>query len=82
MIDELKVLPNTMSKVGDYGVATSTESILQLLETRGCDHFKAFGTRGFEFPSSVETPAPSKAVDAITKIILRKLWAESDREHA
>jgi hypothetical protein len=81
MNDEPKVLPDTMSKVGDYGAATSTKAIIQLLETHSCDHFKAFGTRGFEFPSSVEMPAPSKIVDAITKIILRKFWAESSREH-
>jgi hypothetical protein len=80
--DELKVLPDTMSKVGDYGAATSSEAILQLLEARDCGHFKTFGTRGFEFPSSGEMPAPSKMVDMITKIILCKFWAESGREHA
>jgi nuclear transport factor 2 (NTF2) superfamily protein len=52
------------------------------LEARDCEHFKAFGTRGFEFPSSGEMPTPSKTVDTITKIILRKFWAESGREHA
>jgi hypothetical protein len=81
MNDELKVLPDTMSKVGDYGAATSSEAIFQLLEARGCDHFKVFGTRGFEFPSSGEMPTPSKIVDTITKIVLRKFWAESGREH-
>lgn len=80
--DELKVLLDTMSKVGDYGVETSFEAILQLLEACGCDHFKAFETRGFEFPSSGEMTAPSKIVDTITKIILHKFWAESGREHA
>jgi hypothetical protein len=62
MNDEPKVLPDTMSKVGDYGAATSTKAIIQLLETHSCDHFKAFGTRGFEFPSSVEMPAPVRAL--------------------
>jgi hypothetical protein len=81
MNDELKVLPHTMSKVGDYGATTSSEAIFQLLEVHGCDHFKAFGTHGFEFPSSGEMPAPSKTVDTITKIVLRKFWAESGREH-
>jgi hypothetical protein len=81
MNDELKVLPDTMSKVGDYGAATSSEAIFQLLEARGCDHFKVFRTRGFEFPSSGEMPTPSKIVDMITKIVLRKFWAESGREH-
>jgi hypothetical protein len=82
MNDELKVLQDTMSKVGDYGAATSTEAIPQLLEARGCKHFKAFGTHGFEFPSSGEMPTPSKTIDTITKILLRKFWAESGREHA
>jgi hypothetical protein len=53
-----------------------------VLEARGCDHFKAFGTRGFDFPSFEEMSAPSKTVDTFTKIVLRKFWAESGREHA
>jgi hypothetical protein len=81
MNDELKVLLDTMSKVGDYGAITSSEAIFQLLEVCGCDHFKVFGTRGFEFPSLGEMPATNKTVDTITKIILRKFCSESDREH-
>lgn len=71
MNSELKLLPDTMSNIGDYGVVTSSEAIFHLLEERGCEHFKAFGTHGFEFPSSDTMPTPSKTVDAITKIVLR-----------
>jgi hypothetical protein len=52
------------------------------LEERGCEHFKAFGTRGFEFPSSDAMPTLSKTVDAITKIVLRNFWMKSGREYA
>jgi hypothetical protein len=38
---ELKLLHDTMSKVGDYGAATCSEMLLHLLEQQGCDHFKA-----------------------------------------
>jgi DNA repair exonuclease SbcCD ATPase subunit len=38
---ELKLLPDTMSKIGDYGAATYSEMLLYLLERQGCDHFKA-----------------------------------------
>jgi hypothetical protein len=79
---ELKLLPNTMSKVGDYGATTCSETIFHLLEERGCEHFKAFGTRGFEFPSSDAMPTLSKTVDAITKIVLRNFWMKSGREYA
>jgi hypothetical protein len=68
---ELKLLPDTMSKIGDYGAATCSEMLLNLLERQGCDHFKAFGSRGFAFPSPDDAPAPSKTVDLINKIILR-----------
>jgi tRNA C32,U32 (ribose-2'-O)-methylase TrmJ len=33
---ELKILSDTMSKVGDYGVATCSQTILHLLEQQGC----------------------------------------------
>jgi hypothetical protein len=39
---ELKLLPDTMSKIGDYGAATFSEMLLYLLEQQGCDHFRAF----------------------------------------
>jgi hypothetical protein len=54
MTSKLKLLPDTISKVGDYGVTTCSQTILQLLEQKGCEHFKAFGARGFEFPSPDE----------------------------
>jgi hypothetical protein len=79
---ELKLLPDTMSKIGDYGAATCSEMLLHLLERQGCDHFKAFGSRGFAFPSPDEMPAPSKMVELINKIILRNFWAKSGRAHA
>jgi hypothetical protein len=79
---ELKLLPDTMSKIGDYGAATCSEMLLNLLERQGCDHFKAFGSRGFAFPSPDDVPAPSKMVDLINKIILRNFWAKSGRAHA
>jgi hypothetical protein len=79
---ELKLLPDTMSKVGDYGAATCSEMLLHLLEQQGCEHFRAFGSRNFEFPTPEEMPAPSKTIDQITKIILRNFWAKSGREHA
>jgi hypothetical protein len=41
---ELKLLPDTMSKIGDYGAATCSEMLLHLLEGQGCDHFKTFGS--------------------------------------
>jgi hypothetical protein len=71
-----------MSKVGDYGVATCSETLLHLLEQQGCEHFRTFGSRSFEFPTVEEMPAPSKTIDQITKIILRNFWAQSGREHA
>jgi hypothetical protein len=79
---ELKPLPNTMSKIGDYGAATCSEMLLHLLERQGCDHFRAFGSRGFAFPSPDEMPAPSKIVELINKIILCNFWAKSGRAHA
>jgi DNA gyrase/topoisomerase IV subunit A len=48
---ELKLLPDTMSMIGDYGAATCSEMLLYLLEQQSCDHFRAFGSRGFVFPS-------------------------------
>jgi hypothetical protein len=78
---ELKLLPDTMSKIGDYGAATCSEMLLNLLERQGCEHFKGFGSRGFAFPSPDDAPAPSKTVDLINKIILRKFWAKSGRAH-
>jgi hypothetical protein len=66
---ELKLLPDTMSKIGDYGAATCSEMLLYLLERQGCGHFKAFGSRSFVFPSPDEVPAPSKTVELINKII-------------
>jgi hypothetical protein len=74
---ELKHLPDTMSKIGDYGAATCSKMLLHLLECQGCDHFKAFGSRGFAFPLPDEVPAPSKTVELINKIILRNFWAKS-----
>jgi hypothetical protein len=79
---ELKLLPDTMSNVGDYGAATCSQTLLHLLEQQGCEHLKAFGSRNFEFPSSEDVPTPRNTVDQITKIILRNFWAKSGREHA
>jgi hypothetical protein len=79
---ELKLLPDTMSKFGDYGATTCSEMLVHLLEQQGCEHFKAFGSRSFEFPSSEDVPAPSKTVDLIMKIILHNFWAKSGREHS
>jgi hypothetical protein len=79
---ELKLLPDTMSKIGDYGVATCSEMLLYLLERQGCDHFKTFESRCFAFPSPDEVPTPSKMVELINKIILRNFWAKSGRAHA
>jgi hypothetical protein len=79
---ELKLLPDTMSKVGDYGATTCSETLLHLLEQQGCEHFRAFGSRSFGFPTAEEMPAQSKNVDQITKIILCNFWARSGREHA
>jgi hypothetical protein len=55
-----------MSKVGDYGAATCSETLLHLLEQQGCEHFRTFGSRSFEFPTAEEMPAPSKTIDQIT----------------
>jgi hypothetical protein len=79
---ELKLLPDTMRKVGDYGAATCSETLLHLLEQQGCEHFRAFGSRSFEFPTAEEMPAPSKTDDQITMIILCNFWARSGRGHA
>jgi hypothetical protein len=75
---ELKLLPDTMSKIGDYGAATCLEMLLHLLERQGCDHFKAFGSGGFVFPSPDEVPAPSKIVELINKIILATFGLKVD----
>jgi hypothetical protein len=80
--NELNLLPDIISKVRDYGVATCSQTMPHLLEQQGCEHFKTFGSRAFEFPSSEDMPAVSKTVDSITKIILRNFWAKSGREHA
>jgi hypothetical protein len=77
MNSELQLLPETMSNVGDYGAATCSEAIFHLLEQQGYEHFKAFGTRGFGFPSSEDMLAPSKIVDLITKIMVRNFWMKS-----
>jgi hypothetical protein len=79
---KLKLLSDTMSKVGDYGAVTCSQTILHLLEQQGCQHFKTFGSRNFEFPSSEDISTTSKTVDLITKIILRNFWAKSGREYA
>jgi hypothetical protein len=79
---ETQDLPDTMRKVEDYGAATCSQTLLHLLEQQGCEHFKAFGSRNFESPSSEDVPAPRKTVDQITKLILRNFWAKSGREHA
>jgi hypothetical protein len=78
---ELKLLPDTISKVGDYGAAMCSQTIFQLLEQQGYVHFKTFGAQGFEFSSSEDKTAPSKIVDLITKIILRNFWVKSGREY-
>jgi uncharacterized phage infection (PIP) family protein YhgE len=56
----LKLLPDTISKVGDYGAATCSQAMFQLLEQQGCEHCKAFGARSFEFSSPDEMPARAK----------------------
>jgi hypothetical protein len=60
MNSQLKILPDTISKVGDYGAATCSQAIFQLLEQQGCEHFKAFGARSFEFSSPDEMPTRAK----------------------
>jgi hypothetical protein len=80
--NELKLLPDTMSNIGDYGAATCSVMLLHLLEQQGCDQFKAFGRRSFEFPTPEDVPAPSKTIDLINKIILHNFWAKSGRAHS
>jgi hypothetical protein len=76
---ELKLLPDTMSKIGDYGAATCSEMLLHLLERQGCDHFKAFGSRGFVFPSPDEVPAPSKTVELIIRSFFATFGLKVDK---
>jgi hypothetical protein len=80
--NELKLFPDTISKVGDYGAVTCSQTMLHLLEQQGCEHFKTFGSRTFEFSSSEDMPAMSKTVDSNTKMILCNFWAKSGREYA
>jgi hypothetical protein len=80
--NELKLLPDTMSKIRDYGAATFYEMLMHLLEQQGYDHFRAFGNRGFVFPSPHDVLAPSKTVELINKIILRNFWAKKGRAHS
>jgi hypothetical protein len=77
MNSELKLLFDKITKVGDYGAVTCSQTIFHLLEQQGCERFKTFGSRGFEFPSSKDKPTPSKTVDLITKIILRNFWVKN-----
>jgi hypothetical protein len=79
---ELKLLPDTVSKVGYYGATTCSQTIFHLWEQQGCEHFKSFGSRSFEFPSFEDMPTASKTVDLITKIVLCNFWAKSGREYA
>jgi hypothetical protein len=65
-----------------HGAATCSQTILHLLEQQGCEHFKTFESRNFEFPSSEDMPTASKTIDLITKIILHNFWAKSGREYA
>jgi hypothetical protein len=54
---ELKLLPETMSKIGDYGAATCSEMLLHLLGQQGSDHFRAFGSRGsYSLPPTMCQP--------------------------
>jgi hypothetical protein len=71
---ELKLLPDTMSNIGDYGAATCSEMLLYLLERQGCDHFKAFGSRGFVFPSPDEVPSFAPMLNAFFLLIVL-FWA-------
>jgi hypothetical protein len=56
---ELKLLPDTMSKIGDYGAATCSEMLLNLLERQGCEHFKAFEAEASRFlhPTTLQPQA-------------------------
>jgi hypothetical protein len=65
-----------MSKVGDYGATMCSEMLLHLLEQQGCEHFRAFGSRNFEFPTLEQMPAASKTIDRIT----RSFFATSGRK--
>jgi hypothetical protein len=76
------LLPDTISKVGDYGVTMCSQTIFHLLEQECCKHFKTCGARGFEFPSSEDMPTPSKTADLITKIVLCNFWVKSGRAYA
>jgi hypothetical protein len=80
--NELKLLCDTISKVGDYGAATCSQTMLHLFEQQGCEHFKTFGSRAFKFPSFEDMPAVSKTIDSITKIVLRNFWVKIGGEYA
>jgi hypothetical protein len=82
LYSELKLLLDTMRKSGDYGAATCSEMLLHFLEQQGYDHFRAFGSRGFVFPSPDNVPSPSKIVELINKIILHNFWAKSGQAHS
>jgi hypothetical protein len=74
-------MPDTMSKIGDYGAATCSEMLLIFSSDRAVIISKLL-SRGFAFPSLDDVPDPSKTVDLINKIILRNFWAKSGRAHA
>lgn len=80
--DELKFLPGILSKVGDYGAATSVETLLHLMECEGCDHFKKLGSRSYEFLTHSDIPSPSQNVGVVSKIFFKEYWMKSGREGA
>ncbi|CAN6327580.1 unnamed protein product [Urochloa humidicola] len=76
---EFRMLPETLSRAGDYGASVSSGSLLQMLECLGCEHFMRLGTQNYNFPTAEQLANESATCTKVKNLFLRKFWVRTGR---
>ncbi|KAK8451025.1 hypothetical protein SEVIR_6G100678v4 [Setaria viridis] len=83
MREEFEVLPEVMASLNEYSVSFCFDSIFQLLEKEGCEHFLTFTCDDYAVPTAMELVAVgvSKNVNIAKLRMFKRLWLASCEEH-
>uniref|UniRef100_A0A0A9A2R4 Uncharacterized protein n=1 Tax=Arundo donax TaxID=35708 RepID=A0A0A9A2R4_ARUDO len=68
------MLPDIISKVGDFGALMAIESILKMLEKKGFTDFKELGKKSYTYPNRDELRGNSQAVDIVKHRFYQDFW--------
>uniref|UniRef100_A0A0A9I2B7 Uncharacterized protein n=1 Tax=Arundo donax TaxID=35708 RepID=A0A0A9I2B7_ARUDO len=68
------MLPDIISKVGDFGASTAVESIPKMLEKKGFTDFNELGKKSYTYPTQDELGDNSQVVEVVKRRFYQDFW--------